>query len=78
MMLMTPVTKSKQEKAESKYLDILLDCLGMQCSSNCKDAEIQWVISFPFQSTPYLIYGIGSNEQKLLQSTTTRTQLLLE
>ncbi len=65
MMLMTPVTKSKQEKADSKNFDILRDCRGMQCSLNCKDTEIQWlIISFPFQSTPYLIYGIGSNEQR--------------
>lgn len=56
---MTPVTKSKQEKADSKYFDILRDCRGMQCSLNCQqDTEIQWLILFPFQSTPYLIYTV--------------------
>lgn len=79
MMLITPVTKSKQEKADSKNFDIfLLDSRGMQCSLNCKDTEIQWLIVLvSIHSLPYIRYWLQRTE-KWLQSTATRTQLLLE
>lgn len=54
---MTPVMKSKQEKVASKIVDILQqDSPVTQCSSNCKDTEIQWLILFQFQSLADLIY----------------------
>jgi hypothetical protein len=66
MMLITPVTKSKQEKADSKNFDIfLLDSRGMQCSLNCKDTEIQSLRS-RFNPLPTLYTVLAPTNREMI------------